>query len=443
MNITKENIDQLNAVIKVKVSPEDYQAKVDQTIKEYGKKVQMPGFRPGMVPVGMVKKMYGKSILADELNKLLNDSLYNYIRDNNIEMLGNPLPSKDDKVDFETQQEFEFSYELGLAPQFEVELSAKDHFDYEVVKVDDKLIDKYVNDIAKRYGKIIHPDASAPEDLLNGDFVELDANGEILPGGVFKTVSVFTEKIKSEELQKAFTGLKAGDKVKLKAATLAGDAEYLTGLLQVDKAKLESTDLQFTLKEISRLTPSEMNQEFFDKVYGEGAVKSEEEFRNKVKEELERMFVNDSEKKFKTAVVKGLMDKVKITLPDDFLKRWLLATNEKPLSKEQLEKEYPYYSDQLKWQLIENKILKERQVKVSHEEVVEYVKELLRRQFAQYGRTDMEDKELTETANKVLAKEEEAKRIYDQMYEQRLMDIFKTTFTINKKEVSYDDFFAK
>ena len=443
MNITKENIDQLNAVIKVKVSPEDYQAKVDQTIKEYRKKVQMPGFRPGMVPVGMVKKMYGKSILADELNKLLNDSLYNYIRDNNIEMLGNPLPSKDDKVDFETQQEFEFSYELGLAPQFEVELSAKDHFDYEVVKVDDKLIDKYVNDIAKRYGKIIHPDASAPEDLLNGDFVELDANGEILPGGVFKTVSVFTEKIKSEELQKAFTGLKAGDKVKLKAATLAGDAEYLTGLLQVDKAKLESTDLQFTLKEISRLTPSEMNQEFFDKVYGEGAVKSEEEFRNKVKEELERMFVNDSEKKFKTAVVKGLMDKVKITLPDDFLKRWLLATNEKPLSKEQLEKEYPYYSDQLKWQLIENKILKERQVKVSHEEVVEYVKELLRRQFAQYGRTDMEDKELTETANKVLAKEEEAKRIYDQMYDQRLMDIFKTTFTINKKEVSYDDFFAK
>src|ERR1051326_6300735 len=150
MNITKENIDQLNAVIKVKVSPEDYQAKVDQTIKEYRKKVQMPGFRPGMVPVGMVKKMYGKSILADELNKLLNDSLYNYIRDNNIEMLGNPLPSKDDKVDFETQQEFEFSYELGLAPQFEVELSAKDHFDYEVVKVDDKLIDKYVNDIAKR-----------------------------------------------------------------------------------------------------------------------------------------------------------------------------------------------------------------------------------------------------------------------------------------------------
>ncbi|HEY6162516.1 MAG TPA: trigger factor [Bacteroidia bacterium] len=443
MNIIKENIDQLNAVIKVKVGPEDYQAKVDQTIKEYRKKVQMPGFRPGMVPVGMVKKMYGKSILADELNKLLNDSLYNYIRDNNIEMLGNPLPSKDDKVDFETQQEFEFSYELGLAPQFEVELSAKDKFDYETVKVDDKLIDKYVNDIAKRYGKIIHPETSAMEDLLNGDFVELDANGQILPGGVFKTVSVFTEKIKGEELQKVLTGLKAGDKVILKSSALSGDAEYITGLLQVDKAKLGSSDFQFTLKEISRLTPSEMDQEFFDKVYGEGAVKSEEEFRNKVKEELERMFVNDSEKKFKTAVVKGLMDKVKITLPDDFLKRWLLATNEKPLSKEQLEQEYPYYSDQLKWQLIENKILKDRQVKVSHEEVVEYVKELLRKQFAQYGRTDMEDKELTETANKVLAKEEEAKRIYDQMYDQRLMDIFKSTFTITKKEVNYDDFFSK
>jgi trigger factor len=441
MNIVKEDIDSLNAVIKVKVGPEDYQSKVDSVLKDYQKKVQMPGFRQGKVPVGMVKKMYGKSILADELNKILNDSLYKYIQENNIEVLGNPLPSKEDKIDFDAQQEFEFSYELGLAPQFSVDISSKDKFVYEVIRVDEKLIDKYVNDIAKRYGKIIHPEASQKEDLLNGDLVELDAAGAIVPGGLFKTVSLFTEKLKGEALIKALTGLKPEDKVVLKAADLAEDAEYIAGLLQSSKEKIASTDLQFTLKEISRLTPSDMNQEFFDKVYGEGAVKSEEEFRGRVKEELQRMFVSDSEKKFKNEVVKALMDKLNLALPDDFLKRWLLATNEKPLSKEQLENEYPYYADQLKWQLIENKILREKQIKISSEEVVEHVKQLLRAQFEKYGRTDVDDKELTETAQKVLAKEEEAKRIYDQLYDQRLMQVFKETFTIEQKEVSYDDFF--
>ena len=443
MNITKENIDTLNAVIKVKLGPEDYQSKVDAVLKDYRKKVQMPGFRQGMVPAGMVKKMHGKAVLAEELNKILNDSLYKYIQENNIEMLGNPLPSKDDKLDFDSQQEFEFSYELGIAPQFNVEISAKDKFIYEVIKVDEKLIDKYVNDIAKRYGKIIHPEVSEKEDLMNGDFVELDAAGAILAGGIFKTVSVFTEKITHENLAKAFIGLKKDDKVVLKAADLTKDAEYVAGLIQAKADKVSSTDFQFNLKEISRLTASEMNQEFFDKVYGEGNVKSTEEFRAKIKEELDHMFIADSEKKFKNAVVKGLMDKTNLTLPDAFLKKWLLATNDKPVSLEQLSTEYPFYADQLKWQLIENKILKEKQVKVTNEEVVEHVKGLLKAQFAKYGRGDVDDKELTDTANKVLQKEEEAKRIYDQLYDQKLMEIFKTTFTIERKEVSHEDFFKK
>ena len=441
MNITKENIDQLNAVIKVKVGPEDYQAKVDHVLKDYQKKAQMPGFRQGKVPAGMVKKLYGKTVLAEELNKLLNETLHNYIKDNSIEVLGNPLPSKEDKIDFDAQQEFEFSYELGLAPQFTVELSAKDKFIYQIIKVDDKLIDKYVNDIAKRYGKIIHPEVSEKEDLMNGDFVELDKDGNILPGGIFKTVSVFTEKLKGEELVVSFVGIKPGDKIILKANTIVADSEYLSGLLQVKPDKLTGADLQFTLKEISRLTASDMNQEFFDKVYGEGTVKSNEEFRGRVAEELSRMFIGDSEKKFKNDVVKALMDKVNLTLPDEFLKRWLLATNEKPISADQLEKEYPFYSDQLKWQLIENRILRDKQIKVSNEEVIEHVKEILRGQFAKYGRSDVDDKELTDTATKVLQKEEEAKRMYDQLYDQRLMDVFKTTFTIENKEVSYDDFF--
>ena len=204
MDITKENIDELNAVVKLKLTPVDYQHKVDSALKDVQRKANMPGFRSGKVPVQLVKKMYGKSIMADELNKILNDSLYKYIAENNIEILGNPIPSKDENVniDWENQKEFEFKYDLGLSPQFNVEISAKDKFTYYKIKADDKLIDKYVDDIAKRYGKIVHPETSIKDDLMNGDLVELAADGTILAGGIFKTVSAFTEKLKGENIKK-------------------------------------------------------------------------------------------------------------------------------------------------------------------------------------------------------------------------------------------------
>ncbi|MEW6469306.1 MAG: trigger factor [Bacteroidota bacterium] len=443
MDITRENIDELNAVIKVKLGPEDYVHKVEHALKEVQKKVNMPGFRPGKVPVQLVRKMYGKSVLADEMNKILNDSLYKYISDNGLELLGNPMPSQDENanIDWENQKEFEFKYDIGLAPQFTVEISAKDKFSYYRIKADDALIDKYVNDMAKRYGKIVHPESSAKDDLVNGDFVELDAAGAILPGGIFKTVSVFTEKIKGDSLIKALSGLKKDDKVVIRAADMKDDAEYLAGLLHTTADKIASADFQFTVKDINRLEPSEINQELFDKVYGKDAVKSTEEFRERIKSEIERMFVSDSEKRFKTDVVKALMEKVKLRLPDEFLKRWIISTNEKPISKEQLEAEYPAYAEQMKWQLIENRILKEKQIKVSSDEALAYTKELVLREMMRYGRTDMDDKSLTEMATKILQKEGEAKRIYDQLYDQRLMDVFKSTFTLEEKELPYEEFF--
>lgn len=442
MNITRENIDSLNAIIKVKVGPEDYQSKVETTLKDYTKKIQMPGFRLGKVPAQLVRKMHGKTILAEALNKLINESLQNYIKDNNIELLGNPLPAvnDDNKIDFDAQTEFEFKYDLGLTPQFKVDLSSKDSFTYHVIKADETLLDKYITDIAKRYGKIVHPEQAEKDDLINGDFVELDANNNIVAGGVFKNGSIFTERLKNETLKKQFLGLKVGDKLTVDGATLAEDIEHFTGVTGVPADKLATLKFQFTVKDINRLEPCEITQELFDKVLGPDKVNGIEEFKTALRTEIEKGFEQDSERKFKTDIVKVLVDKAQINLPDSFLKRWIAAVNEKPVTPEQLEAEYPTYAEQLKWQLIENKLLKENEIKVTADEAIAFVKEIITAQFQRYGRTDVQDEELTQTAQSVLAKEDEAKRVYEQLYDKKLMNLFKTKFNVSNKEVTYEEF---
>jgi trigger factor len=443
MNIIQENIDELNAVLKVKVVAEDYLPKVENALKDYQKKANIPGFRPGKVPTGMIKKMYGKSIMVDEINKLLNDSLYKYLNENKIEVLGNPLPKADSIIDWDNQQEFEFLYEMGLTPKFNVELSPKEKFIYQTVKIDETLINKYVTDIAKRYGKVEPVEVSSEGDLLNGDFVELDAAGEILAGGIFKTGSLFLERVKDETTKKLLIGLKKDDKVVVVAQKLSENATDLAAMLGIDKAVAESltSKLQFTVKGISRLAAAEINQEFFNKIYGEGNVTSEEEFRVKIKDELSNMFVNDSERKFYNDVVEHLMSKINFNLPTEFLKRWIVAVNEKPVTIEQVDSEFEGYSKGLKWQLIENKIIKDNDIKVTNEEVIDHTKELILQQFGQMGQAPMNDEELNKTAQRVLSNEEEVKKLHEKLYGQKVMTLFKTKFTLENKEVAYDDFF--
>lgn len=444
MNITQENIDELNAVLKVKVSAEDYLPKVEDALKGYQKKATIPGFRPGKVPTGVIKKMYGKSVKVEEINKILSDSLYKYINDSKIEILGNPLPKVDSTktIDWDNQNDFEFVYEMGLAPKFDLELSAKDKFTYQTVKIDDTLVNKYVSDIAKRYGKVEPVEVSAEGDLLNGDFVELDSNSEILPGGIFKTASVFMDRLKDES-KKAFLGLKVGDKTVVEAQNIATNSVDLAAMLGIEKAEAETLNskLQFTVKGISRLAESDINQELFDKIYGPGNVTSEEEFRLKIKDELTGMFVNDSERKFYNDVVEHLMNKVNFNLPSDFLKRWIVAVNENPVTPEQVESEFDGYSKGLKWQLIENKIIKDNSITVTNEEIVEHTKELILEQFGRMGQAPMSDEDLNSTAQRVLSNQEEAKKLYEKLYGQKVMTLFKTKFTLENKEVSYDEFF--
>ena len=283
---------------------------------------------------------------------------------------------------------------------------------------------------------------SADSDLLNGDFVELDANGEILPGGIFKTGSLFLDRVKDEATKKALIGIKKDDKVILDAQHLSENKVDLAALLGIDKEKAESLNckIQFTVKNITRLGASEINQELFDKLYGPGSITTEEEFRLKIKDELTSMFMNDSDRKFYNDVVDHLMKKISFNLPHEFLKRWILNTNDKPITSEQLEVEYDNYSQAMKWQLIENKIIKDNNIKVTNEELIEDMKAAILSQYGQMG-FQPTDEQMDETVKRVLKNEEEAKKAFEKLYGQKVMDLFKTTFTLENKELAYDEFF--
>ena len=277
MNITKENIDGLNAVVTIEVGPADYEKRVEDAIKKVQRQASLPGFRPGKVPSGMIKKMYGKSVLADELNKILNDSINNYIVENKIEILGNPLPKADEQVDWENAKDFTFKYDLGLAPAFEVEVSDKTAFTYETVKIDDTLIDKYVKDVRKNFGKPSNPEIAEEKDVVFVDINELDETGSIKAGGIFKSTSIGIERLKSELAKKKLTGTKKEDKIVINCKELYTDPVELGVSLGITKeeADILTCDLQLSVKNIARMEDAELNEELFLKVYGDEAVKTE------------------------------------------------------------------------------------------------------------------------------------------------------------------------
>lgn len=443
MNITKKDIDALNAELSITLAPQDYEERVNDAIKKVQKQAAMPGFRAGKVPVGLIKKQYGKSILIDEINKILNDSLYNYINDNKIEILGNPMPKADSAVDFDNKTEWTFDYELGLSPQFDLKLDNSQSFTYNTVKVDDELVEKYLKDVKRNYGKPSNPEVAEAKDVLYIDIVELDADGSIKPGGVFKSTSIGIDRLKNEAAKAKLTGAKKEDKIVINANELYDSAVDKSISLGIDKELAETFDanLQVTVKNIARMEDAELNQELFDKLYGAGNVNSEEEFRDKIKAELGVMFAQDTDRKFVETVEKTLVDKLSIRLPDEFLKRWLMAVNEKPLTKEQLEAEYPAYARSMQWKLIENKIIKDNSITVTNEEAKEEAGRFIRSQYARYGQTP-DEAEVAKIADSILSKQDEAQKIYEGLYSQKVLNLLKTNCKLDTKEVSYNEFFG-
>ncbi len=443
MNITKQQIDDLNAVVTIKVTPEDYQDKVEGALKKAQRQASMPGFRPGKVPTGMIKKMYGKSILVEEMNKLLNDSIYHYINENKIEILGNPLPkTSQDAVDWDVQKEFSFDYDLGLAPVLNVEVSDKMAFDYHVVKVDNDLIEKYLKDVKRNYGKPSNPEVSADTDVLYVDINELEADGSIKAGGVFKSTSIGVDRIKNDKVKAKLVGLKKDDKAIIHSKEVYETAIDLGIGLGIDKEVAETfeANLQITVKNIARMEDAELNQELFDKLYGAGKVNGVDEFKAKISEELAMMFTQDQDRRFMADVEKKLVETANPRLPEDFLKRWLMAVNEKPLTMEQINTEFDSYAKAMQWKLIENKIIKDNNLQVSPEEATNEAKNFIRSQYARYGQTAT-DEEVEKLVKTILTKESEVQKIYDNLYASKMLTLFKEKFKLNNKETSYNEFF--
>jgi trigger factor len=353
MNIVRKDIDQNNAVVTLRIEKADYAEKVDKTLRDYRKKANIPGFRPGMVPAGLVKKMYGKAVLAEEINKLVSDNLYSYIRENNVNILGEPLPNETEQqpIDFDTQEDFEFVFDLGIAPEFEVELSKKDKVKFYNITVSDEMIENQVKSYTGRYGKYIQEDVVEEKDMLKGELLEM-ANGKVNESGIKVQDATFTAAYMKDAEQKAlFVGAKKGDIIIFNPTKAFENETEISSLLKISKdaAKSIEQDFQLKIESITRYHESTIDQELFDKVYGEGVVKTEDEFRAKIKENIQENLTGDSEYKFGVDAQEMLVAKYNnLTFPDTFLKRWVLSSNEN-LTAETLEEDYSKMITDLTW----------------------------------------------------------------------------------------------
>jgi trigger factor len=444
MNITQEKIDNLNAVVKINIDPADYQARVDKAIKDHAKKAKMPGFRPGMVPPAHIKKMYGKSILVDEVNNLLSDTLNNYINEQKLEVLGQPLPKVDDKQEYnwDFADKFEFNYEIGLAPDFTIDFSSKDKLTQYDIKVDDETLAARVKNIRRSYGKMTNPDVSADDDVLYAQLTQLSPDGSVFDDGIVNTTSVRLDQVLDEKIKKSLIGLKKDDEVILDIQkTYNNDAPKIAAILGVDEdtaADLKS-NFRLTVKNINRLEESDLNQEFFDKLFGEGVVTDEAGFKAKITEEIETMMDQDADRKLQNDIYNYSIDKVQFNLPDEFLKRWLKATNEK-LTEEELEGGYKDFAQNLKWTLIENKIIKDNNIEIKYEEVFAAAKQSLDQQFRMYSPQPIAEEQLAQYAVQYLQNKENANKVFDEVKALKTIDYIKSVVTLDKKEIFYNDF---
>lgn len=445
MNINKENIDDLNAVVSIQISEEDYKDKVAEVLLDYRKKAKVDGFRPGKAPSGLVKKMYGTAVLVDEVNKLLSEKLTKYLYENDFRVLGEPLPNEDSPaIDWENQKDFEFAFDIGVAPEIDLALSKRDKIKWYAIDIDETFINDQAENYAKKFGNFEPADLSVADDMLKGDLTELDENGKQKEGGVVALDAlVALNSIADEEAKTQFVGLKVGDEVKLDMLKIFPNETERSTLLKITKEQLEdiSNSFLYTIGEVSRFTPASFDQELFDKAYGPDKIKSEEEFRQRIKEDLQSQMERESFYKFHIDAKEKLVKKTKISLPDEFLKRWMLATSkDENTTKESLDKEYPRFSEDLKWQLIRDFIAKGQDFKIEEDEIKAEAVNVARAQFQQYGIFDAPEAQLIQFSQNILTKEDEQRKIKERILEDKVISFVREAVKLDEQTVSLDEF---
>ncbi|HEY9219980.1 MAG TPA: trigger factor [Lutibacter sp.] len=434
MNITKENIDALNAVVKVEITAADYQEKVAKILQDYRKKADVPGFRKGQVPMGMVKKQYGKSIMIDEVNKLLQEALNNFLIEEKLDILGNPLPKMEEEFSWD-KEDYTFEFELGLAPEFEVNLDAKNKVTQYNIVADKELLKKEVENIRKRFGKLVPKETVEEGVNIAGTFVNEEKE-------INKKSTIALESVKGKANQQKFLGKKVGDVVELNTKGLFDDDHKLMGALGLSHDEIHGIEIPvtFTIEEINANELAEINQELFDKIFGADVVKSEAELKAKIKEDAEKQFQTQADQQLLNAVTEYLVENTKFDLPAEFLKKWMVVAGEKPMTPEDASEEYEKSEKGLRYQLIEGKILKDNNLFVTFDELKDFTKGFVKVQMAQYGQFNPEENELDDIVQRVLTNKDEAKRLQEQLVSQKLLNFYKEKITFKTKEVNYEEF---
>ena len=447
MHVVRKDLDALNGQLIVEITPDDYTQKVKNNLEKYRKTAKIPGFRPGHTPFAVIEKRFGKAVLAEELNQLAHDGLNRYIQENQLNLLGNPIPSAQSPMEGSLDQPglFRFSFDIGLPSAFDYESVLKSGVEYHTVRVDDKLINQQIEDLRRRYGKLISVEESGEKDLLMGVFRELQEDGTVKEDGIQHTTTLTIEFLPNAEAKSLLVGKKPGDQIALDPSLVAKDTADKASLLGLTAETLpaHTEHFRFEITEVKRMEMAELDSTLFEKLFPDGSITQEDQLKERVKKDLDSMFERDADRLMTRKVYEHLLSEVQIAFPEDFLKRWIKMSASTPIADEDIEKEFEDYLKSLKWQLIQSKIFKDSNIRLSFEEVIAFTKGLIASNYAQYGIPAPEDKELEASARELLAKKDQANSIYDQLAEEKLTQFFKGHASLKIKPLSYDDFMAK
>lgn len=434
MNITREDIDALNAVVKVDIAKEDYSDKVEKILSDYRKSANIPGFRKGHVPMSLVKKQYGKAVLVDEVNKLLQDAIGKYLVEEKLDVLGNPLPKPQDDLDWDSDA-FSFEFELGLAPEFDVKLKGKKAITHYNIVADDKMIDNQVKHIQKQYGKLVSQTEVTKDSEITGKFINEEE-------GIENVATITLDKLKGKTNPKKFIGAKVGDVIELKTKGLFNDDHDLMTFLKVSHDDAHGLDVKvnFEVSEINERELADLDQDLFDKLFGPKAVTSVTELKDKIKEDSEKQFKQQGDQKLLNDVTEYLLDSTTFDLPVEFLQKWMQTAGEEPMTEEQAKEEYEKSEKSMRYQLIEGKLIADHNLQVQFEELKSYAMEMIKGQMAQFGQMNPSEKELEDIAARIMSNQDEVKRLSEQLMSQKLLNLYKTEANIKTKEITYDDF---
>lgn len=446
MEITLQNVSEVQSKLTVKLALADYEEKVNKSLKTFRQKANIPGFRPGMVPMGLIKKQYGTAIKADEVNKVLQDAIYNYIKDNNLEVLGEPLPNEEQQksINIATDEDMTFEYDLAMAPKFDATITAEDNIPYYTIKVTDEMIDGQVKMYTQRNGHYDSVESYQQNDMVKGILTELDSEGNAKAEGItVEDAVMLPEYMKDEESKKLFEGAKKDDVITFNPRKAYADSEAeLTSLLKISKEEAANVqgDFTFQITDITRYTDGELNQELFDQVYGEGKITSEDDFKKAVKADIQAQFAPESDYRFLIDVREYMMNRIgKLTFAEDLLKR-ILVENREDADMAKMEEEFPKTLEELQWHLIKEQLIKNADVKIEQKDIIDQAKEAVRAQFAQYGMTNVPDDLLENYSKEMLQKKESVEGLANRALDAKLIASLKKAAKLKKKTVSVEDF---